>query len=43
LGIIIAVIHSFISEKARNFWYFAFLVLGFSPGLRDTLTIMLIG
>jgi uncharacterized membrane protein len=28
---------------ARDFWYFAFFVLGFSPGLRDTLTILLLG
>jgi uncharacterized membrane protein len=27
----------------RNFWYFAFFVLGFSPGLRDILTILLLG
>jgi len=27
----------------REFWYFAFFVLGFSPGLRDTLTILLLG
>lgn len=25
------------------FWYFALMVLGYAPGLRDTLTIMLIG
>jgi uncharacterized membrane protein len=43
IGIIIWVINSLIEEENRNFWYFAFFVLGFAPGLRDAFTIMLIG
>ncbi len=43
IGIIIWVINSLIEEENRNFWYFAFFVLGFAPGLRDAFTIMLRG
>jgi len=42
IGIIIWVINSLVEEN-RNFWYFAFFVLGFAPGLRDAFTVMLIG
>lgn len=30
-------------EQERNFWYIALFILGFSPGLRDTLKIMVLG
>lgn len=30
-------------ENALNFWYLALFILGFSPGLRDLLKIMLVG
>jgi uncharacterized membrane protein len=30
-------------ENAVNFWYIALFILGFSPGLRDLLKIMLVG
>lgn len=43
IGIIIWVINSLVEEENRNFWYFAFFVLGFAPGLRDAFTVMLIG
>ncbi len=43
IGIIIWVINSLVEEDSRNFWYFAFFVLGFAPGLRDAFTIMLRG
>lgn len=43
LSLIIFIVHKVIEEEYRPFWYFAFFVLGFSPGLRDALTIMLVG
>lgn len=40
LAIVLAVIRRL---EGGYFWYFALMVLGYAPGLRDTLTIMLIG
>ncbi len=43
LIIIIYIINSVVEEENRNFWYLAFFILGFAPGLRDSFTIMLLG
>lgn len=43
LGLILFVINTLVEKENRNFWYFAFFMLGFAPGLRDALTVMLIG
>ncbi|MFQ6051048.1 MAG: DUF63 family protein [Candidatus Hydrothermarchaeota archaeon] len=43
ISFVILIIQSLIDEKSLNFWYFALFILGFSPGLRDTLTLMLLG
>jgi len=32
-----------ILHKEKNFWYLALFILGFSPGLRDLLKVMLLG
>lgn len=40
LGIILSMLKRM---KAPPFWYFALVILGYAPGLRDTLTIMLVG
>lgn len=42
--IVLAIIFAMLKRlKVGHFWYFALMVLGYAPGLRDTLTIMLIG
>ncbi len=43
LVIIIYIIDSMVEEKQRSYWYLAFFIIGFAPGLRDALTIMLLG
>lgn len=43
LVLVVFIIQRILGEKGKNFWYFAIFILGFSPGLRDTLTIMLLG
>lgn len=40
LGIILVMLRRM---EGGTFWYFALVVLGYAPGLRDTLTIMLLG
>jgi uncharacterized membrane protein len=40
LGIILVMLKKL---EGGPFWYFALIVLGYAPGLRDTLTIMLLG
>lgn len=44
LFIVIYIIQKALEEEnAVNFWYLALFILGFSPGLRDLLKIMLVG
>lgn len=40
---VIFVIQRALDKNAAKFWYFALFVLGFAPGLRDALKIMLLG
>lgn len=46
VGVLLLAIYAaqkFLDKKAAKFWYFALFVLGFAPGLRDLLKIMLLG
>ncbi len=43
LFLIVKIIKMYVEEENRNFWYLAFFILGFSPGLRDTFTVALLG
>lgn len=42
--IVLAIVFTALKRvEAGPFWYFALVILGYAPGLRDTLTIMLVG
>lgn len=43
LLLVIFVVQKILDRDAAKFWYFALFVLGFAPGLRDLLKIMLLG
>ncbi len=43
ISLVILIIQAIIEERSLNFWYFALFLLGLSPGLRDTFTVMLLG
>ncbi len=43
LVIVIASIQKLVKKESLKFWYFAIFVLGMAPGIRDTLTVMLLG
>jgi len=43
IAIVIVSIQKLLKKESLNFWYFAIFVLGLAPGIRDTLTVMLIG
>lgn len=43
LLLVIFVVQKILDRDAAKFWYFALFVLGFAPGLRDVLKIMLLG
>lgn len=43
LGLVITFLRRTLEGDSLRFWYFALFVLGFAPGLRDTLTVMLLG
>lgn len=43
LVLVIAFLRRTLEGDSLRFWYFALFVLGFAPGLRDTLTVMLLG
>ncbi|MFQ5975507.1 MAG: DUF63 family protein [Candidatus Hydrothermarchaeales archaeon] len=43
LIIVIAALQKLVEKEALNFWYFAMFILGLAPGIRDALTIMLLG
>lgn len=32
-----------LEKEAQEFWYLAIFILGFAPGIRDVLTILLLG
>lgn len=40
---VVFVIQRALDKNAAKFWYFALFILGFAPGLRDALKIMLLG
>lgn len=43
LLVVVLVIQKALDKNAAKFWYFALFILGFAPGLRDALKIMLLG
>ncbi|MEK6977357.1 MAG: DUF63 family protein [Candidatus Hydrothermarchaeota archaeon] len=43
LVLVTAFLRRTLEGDSLRFWYFALFVLGFAPGLRDTLTVMLLG
>lgn len=43
LVLVITFLRRTLEGDSLRFWYFALFVLGFAPGLRDTLTVMLLG
>jgi len=42
LVVVVEAIKNMVEGENRNYWYLVFFILGFAPGLRDTLTIILL-